>query len=102
MKLEQQIRHKLQGTFTPLVLDLINESHMHAVPADSETHFKLVLVSEQFAGQRRLARHRAINKCLAEELAGPVHALALHLYSPEEWAQRQQVPASPPCAGGGR
>lgn len=101
MNLEQHIRQKLETAFNPQFIELRNESYMHSVPENSETHFKLVLVCEQFADKRRLARHRAVNQLLADELSGPVHALALHLYSPQEWQVRQQVPDSPPCAGGG-
>lgn len=83
----------------PLHCELLNESHMHAGPA-TESHFKLILVSEAFTGLRPVARHQAVYRLLAEELQGPIHALALHLYTPEEW-QQASVPASPPCQGGG-
>jgi BolA protein len=50
-----------------------------------------------------LQRHRQINKILAEELAGPVHALAIHAYTLAEWQARHgDAPLSPPCLGGGR
>ena len=42
-----------------------------------------------------------VNEALADELAGPVHALAIHTYTPEEWRQRfGEAPMSPPCLGG--
>lgn len=47
---ESCIRTKLQNRFNPKVLQLINESYMHNVPKDSETHFKVVIVSEEFEG----------------------------------------------------
>lgn len=51
----------------------------------------------------KVRRHQAIYKVLAEELAGPVHALALHLYSPEEWeATGHTAPESPNCMGGSK
>jgi|TARA_Y100001973_G_C5067432_1_gene265805 BolA protein len=80
-------------------LDVINESDRHGTPTD-DSHFKLVVVSKDFAGKRLLQRHRLVNKALAELLAGPIHALALHTYSPDEWQQLQQVPESPACRGG--
>ncbi|MFC0444369.1 BolA/IbaG family iron-sulfur metabolism protein [Pseudidiomarina halophila] len=93
--IEQQLKAAL-----PIVhLDVINESHLHGTPTD-DSHFKLVIVSEAFAGQRLLQRHRTINKLLSEALAGPVHALALHTYSPEEWQNLHDVPESPACRGG--
>ncbi len=83
--------------------ELINESGNHAVPAGSESHFKLVIVSESFAGERLLARHRRVNSLVAELLAGPIHALALHTYTPDEWNTRfDGAPMSPPCMGGSK
>ncbi|MCL4104021.1 UNVERIFIED_CONTAM: hypothetical protein GTU68_034883 [Idotea baltica] len=88
---------------SPLVLDVVNESHQHNVPANSETHFKVVVVSEQFAGVRKVARHQMIYTILAEQLQGPVHALAIHAYSGEEWQQDGiDVPLSPKCLGGSK
>ena len=98
----EQLRHKLEQAFSPRHLELDNESHRHNVPAGSESHFKVVLVSERFSGQRRVARHQQVYQVLAEELAGPVHALALHLFDPEEWSREQRVPDSPDCLGGSR
>lgn len=81
--------------------ELVNESGNHAVPAGSESHFKLVVVSDAFAGERLLARHRKVNALVADLLAGPIHALALHTYTPDEWRDRfDGAPMSPPCLGG--
>ncbi len=68
--------------------------------SDSETHFKVTLVSEMFTGQRSVKRHQSVYAVLAEWLAGPVHALALHTYTPEEWMQVDGAPDSPDCRGG--
>ncbi|WP_430462110.1 BolA family protein [Thalassolituus sp. LLYu03] len=86
------------AALNPVHVELINESHMHAGPA-TDSHFKLVLVSDAFTGKRAVARHQSVYALVAEELKGPVHALALHLYTPEEW-QTASVPASPKCQGG--
>ncbi|MFC3121202.1 BolA family protein [Agaribacter flavus] len=103
MQVETRIKEKLQHTFNPRFLFVENESHKHNVPENSETHFKVTLVTEGFEGKRLLQRHRAINTALAEELAGPVHALALHTYTPTEWEDKNhQAPNSPNCLGGGR
>lgn len=84
-------------------LEVINESHMHSVPVNSETHFKLILVSTEFLGKPRIQRHRFINDLLKEELAGPVHALSLKLYTPEEWsAHNPETLKSPDCRGGSK
>jgi len=80
------------------VLNVENESHMHSVPENSETHFKVILVSEEFEKIRAVKRHQMVYALLKDELAGPVHALALHLYTPEEW--QGKAPDSPDCLGG--
>lgn len=101
MSVQSEIENTLAAEFSPEVLQVVNESHMHSVPADSETHFKVVMVSAGFEGKRKVARHQQVYTALASQLQGPVHALALHTYSPEEWNQRQQrAPDSPDCMGG--
>lgn len=99
MSMQQQIEAKLQQAFAPDHLEVRNESHMHRTEPGAESHFKVVLVSGSFAGQRLLARHRVVNEVLAAELAGPVHALALHTYTPEEWQQQGIAPRTPSCVG---
>ncbi|TKI06282.1 transcriptional regulator BolA [Martelella alba] len=100
--LREQIEAKIRAAFDPVYLEVTDESYRHNVPAGSESHFKVVLVSDCFAGERILTRHRSLYATLAEELAGPVHALALHTYTLKEWASLQNaVPASPPCRGAG-
>ena len=102
MTIQESIRAKLQ-TISPQYLEVVNESGGHNVPAGSETHFKVVVVADVFDGERLINRHRQINALLADELAGGVHALAIHAYTAAEWTQRfGAVPASPACQGGGR
>ncbi|MEA9390800.1 transcriptional regulator BolA [Acerihabitans sp. TG2] len=96
----EQIEAKLKAAFDPVYLEVMNESDQHNVPAGAESHFKVVMASERFSGERILARHRAIYSVLSEELAGPVHALALHAYTLDEWSNlHNSVPVSPPCRG---
>ena len=103
MIIQQQIEAKLTGGLALAHLEVINESHMHSVPPNSETHFKVVLVSPEFVDKRPVARHQMIYRLLADELAGGVHALALHTYTAEEWQQRAgHAPASPECLGGSK
>lgn len=103
MIIQQEIERQLTDTFKPLHLEVENESHQHSVPANSETHFRVVVVSDAFESCRPVARHQKIYASLGEQLAGPVHALALHTYTPAEWRQRQQeVPESPQCLGGSK
>lgn len=101
MKTADEINDILVEALSPVVLDVLNESHMHNVPPGSESHFKLVVVSGEFEGKNLIARHRMINKLLAEQLQNGIHALSMHTHTPEEWdARGGQVPESPPCMGG--
>ncbi len=103
MTIQQQIESRLKSDFAPQYLEVANESDQHSVPANSETHFRVVLVSESFVGCSRVARHQLVYKALAEQMQGPVHALALHTYAPEEWRQREGgAPESPECLGGSK
>jgi len=99
-KIETKIETKL-GSLNPQHLVIENESHMHSGPA-TDSHFKVTLVSDAFTGVRTVARHQKVYGILAEELQGPVHALALHLYTPEEWNKTTSVPDSPQCLGGSK
>ncbi|WP_372748747.1 BolA family protein [Litorivivens sp.] len=103
MQVQQAIEQKLKASLSPSLLQVENESHMHSVPPNSETHFKVVAVAQCFNGMRKVARHQAVYGALQVELAGPVHALALHTYTPEEWLARSgQAPDSPDCLGGSK
>jgi len=102
MSVEDDIIEKLQKSLSPVHLEVTNESHMHNVPPGSESHFRVVVVCSEFDGKMLVARHRLINKILAEELDGPVHALALHTMTPDEWSEKGGAPESPPCMGGGK
>ncbi|MBO1518457.1 BolA family protein [Oceanisphaera pacifica] len=101
MSIQAQIEQKVQAALQPIHLEVINESYMHRVLPGSETHFKLVVVSDQFDGMRLLARHRKLNTLLGDELASGVHALALHTFTPAQWASRAKVQDSPACRGQG-
>ena len=101
MNVQQTIEAKLDAALTPAHLEIVNESGNHNVPPGSESHFKVVIVADAFEGQRLIERHRRVNEVLAEELAGAVHALALHTYTHADWERRfGNAPMSPPCLGG--
>jgi BolA protein len=104
MIIEAIIEEKLLSAFSPLHLDVINESHMHNVAPGSESHFKVIIVSDEFEGERLIKRHRAINTLLATELADKIHALALHTYTEKEWKNyyAKNTPLSPKCLGGSK
>ena len=80
-----------------------NESNRHNVPPGSESHFKVVLVSDAFDGKSIVMRHRMINEILIDELQNKIHALALHTYTYNDWQEKNgNAPMSPPCLGGGK
>ena len=101
MNMQTTIEEKLTETLKPEVLEVINESHMHSGPT-TESHFKVVAVSNEFEGKMLIARHRMINAALAEEL-NQIHALALHTMTPDEYFEKAgKVADSPLCEGGSK
>ena len=103
MNNQQIIEDKLSSALQPSHLEVVNESHLHSVPPGSESHFKVTLVTEQFTDLPLIKQHRMINDVLKEELAGKIHALALHTYSPAQWNERNApAPKSPLCHGGSK
>lgn len=88
MNTKDVIINKLREAFLPESLDVVDESHLHEGHAGhrpgGETHFRVYIVSPAFEGKSRIERHRMINATLAEELAGSVHALAIHAHGPGE------------------
>lgn len=97
------MEQKLASALAPAHLDVENESRMHNVPPGSETHFKVLVVSDAFEGLGRVDRHRRIHAILADELKGGVHALAIRALTPAE-AEKESLGVflSPPCLGGSR
>ena len=103
MSMQTQIEQKLAHGINTKHMEVINESSNHNVPPGSESHFKVVLVSDDFADKKLLQRHRMVNELLAEELQGMIHALALHTFTEQEWKdQNGDAPMSPPCLGGSK
>ena len=86
----QAIRDKLTAAFQPVRLEVVDDSARHAGHAGGrdggESHFNVVIVSGAFSGQGRVQRQRAVYSALSEELAGPVHALSVKAFAPDEQA----------------
>jgi BolA protein len=87
------IRAKLTDGLSPQRLEVEDDSWRHAghhheggmdAKPNGESHFNLVIVSAAVQGQSRLARQRAVNALLKDEMAGPVHALSIKALTPEE------------------
>ena len=96
---EDTIRLRLEESLSPLHLEVENESHMHAVPKGSETHFRVVVVSPSFEGKSLVRRHQLVYGALQEELRNGLHALAITSRTPAEWAARPEANTSPLCVG---
>ena len=88
MSVKARIEEKLSKALQPETLRIVDESHLHAGHAghrpEGETHFRVYIMAPSFAGKSRVERHRLVNAALADELAGPVHALAVHATAPGE------------------
>lgn len=102
MNRAERIRAAVEAGLSPTHLDVIDESHMHSVPKGAESHFKLVVAAAGFEGRSRVQRHRLVNGLLKQELDSGLHALALVLFTPEEWRQSGVVLDSPACRGGSK
>lgn len=103
MRVQENIEQKLADSLTPAHLQVINESHMHNVPPGSESHFKVVIVTNAFDGVSRVQRHQQVNGILAKELQDDIHALSMQTMTPDEWAARGgEVMESPECLGGSK
>lgn len=88
MNIKDLMMAKLAAGLAPTRLEIEDESHLHAGHAGAreagETHYRIKVASASFSGKGRIERHRMIYALLAEEIAGGVHALALHAKTPDE------------------
>ena len=102
--IEASLRTNLEAAFAPEYFELENESHLHSVPANSETHFRLLVVSAAFEGKSRIDRSRMINELMKAEMVKGLHALSQRAMTPAEWdlVKDTFVMVSPECQGGSR
>ena len=96
---KQALIEQSLSALQPEHLQVLDESHMHS--RGLETHYKAVIVSPVFAGLNAVKRHQKVYATVGE-LMGQIHALALHTYTPEEWAAQGAAPDSPTCRGGSK
>jgi BolA family transcriptional regulator, general stress-responsive regulator len=87
-EIADRIRSKLEAALSPMRLDIQDDSAKHSGHSGAreggESHFSVLIVSDAFEGLSRVARQRRINTILADELAGPVHALSIQARTPAE------------------
>ncbi|CAM2941264.1 regulator of penicillin binding proteins and beta lactamase transcription (morphogene) [Legionella steigerwaltii] len=101
MSRKNRIEELISQKLVPVYLNVEDESANHHVPKNAQTHFKVTVVSSQFTDLSRIARHRLLNQLLKKEFELGLHALSMHLFTPEEWETRgKNVLNSPACKGG--
>jgi stress-induced morphogen len=99
MQRRTRIEATLTQAFDPTHLEVIDESHNHAVKPGAESHFKVVVVAPAFAAKSGVQRHQLVYGALQGELKSGLHALTITARTPEEWSASPVALVSPPCAG---
>jgi len=87
----RRMRERLEAAFAPVSLDVVDDSHRHVGHAGArggQGHFTIDIVSDAFAGQPPLARHRAVYAALGEMMSDDIHALSIRADTPAERAAR--------------
>ena len=98
--IKYKIEEKLKTQISSLYVEVINESPNHNVPDGAESHFKVIVVSNDFENMRPVQRHQLIYKALNEEMK-LIHAIAIHPFTKIEWDKNNQSSSdSPDCLGG--
>tara|TARA_B100001063_G_C16638934_1_gene489773 strand:+ start:150 stop:458 length:309 start_codon:yes stop_codon:yes gene_type:complete len=95
--IEKKIINSLNGNFELASLKIVNESFMHNVPEGSESHFKIVIVSDNFIKKSLIQRHKEIYKALGEVM-NDIHALSIHAFDNKEFELNPMILDSPQCA----
>jgi len=96
-EIQDTIKKILIKEFNPSVLKIVNESYMHSVPKNAETHFKLVIVSDSFNNVSQVKRHQIIYKSL-EDIMNQIHALSINSFDEAEFSKNPIILDSPNCA----
>lgn len=96
--IETLIQQKITDKYNPELLDIENESNRHSAPLGSESHFKVICVTDRFSGVSRIQRSRDIHSLLSEEIA-QIHAISLKLFTKDEWQNlsNKELLLSPNC-----
>ena len=98
--IKDKIEEKLKTKISSLFVEVINESPNHNVPDGAESHFKIIVVSNEFEDMKSVQRHQLIYKVLSEEMK-LIHAIAIHPFTKTEWESNNQSSSdSPDCLGG--
>lgn len=95
-KIENIIKEILIKNFDPFVLSVVNESSMHNVPKGSESHFKVLIVSDDFKNINNIKRHQTVYKALKSVMES-IHALSINTFDKKEFKKNPQLIDSPKC-----
>jgi BolA protein len=95
--IESQIVNTLKTSMDLSSLKISNESFMHNVPEGSESHFKIVIVSQDFLNLTMIQRHKLVYKKL-DNLMTEIHALSIHAFDEGEFKLNPIILDSPECA----
>ena len=99
MKIQTLLENKLREGLEPVLLEVVNESPQHNVPEGSESHFRVLIVSDKFAGLSLVKRHQMVHSLIVEQIKEKIHAFSQQTLTPEEFKARGGLlPSSPPCA----
>ena len=83
----ERIRSALQASLEPSLLEVGDDSHLHAGHAGAASgggHYSVKIVSERFDGLRLVMRHRLVYDAVAEMMRAEIHALAITALAPSE------------------
>ena len=99
MKIQKQLEEKLNKAFEPLLLKIINESPQHNTPKNSESHFRVLIVSNKFSNISLIKRHQMVHSAVHEQIKDKIHAFSQQTLTPKEFKSRGgRLPESPPCS----
>ena len=97
MSAYESIINALNNQLTIEHMFLENESSMHNVPPNSETHFKLIIASDDFIKLSKVKRHQLIYQILVEHMK-KIHALSIQAFTIEEYNNNPVILSSPECS----
>jgi BolA protein len=95
--IENKIINTLNESLNISSLKILNESYMHNVPEDAESHFKIVIVSNDFSNLSQIQRHKLVYKHLGN-IMDDIHALSIQSFNEVEFKLNPTILDSPECA----
>lgn len=88
----KNLHEKIENTLAVTYLEIIDDSHLHVdhagATAEGESHFRIIIASSDFEGQKPIKRHQMIYRALADEMQSHIHALSIQAYTPSEYQNR--------------